>query len=124
MSFKSIGKWCLVLLFPLVAFLAIAHPLRGLSCLVVGSDRRDAVDLKLRWTEERYFLRGKNPFDVWSSHSPRAAQNGISFGRPAEVERDIGGPDPAHPPWGYVTGLFYLWPSWPAVRVYFAGLNL
>jgi hypothetical protein len=92
----------------------------------MGSDKGDAVDLQLRWTEERYFLRANNPFDVWARRSPRAAQNGISdnSGRSSHFESDLGLPDPAHPPWGYITGLIYLWPSWPMVRFYYAAFNL
>jgi len=125
MPFKRLVRLLLFLLFPLVGFLAVIHPLRGLSALVLGSEKGDAVDLHLRWTEQHYFLRRINPFDVWM-RSPAASRAGVAMdtGRPSDIESDLGPTDPAHPPWGYVGGLAYLWPDWPLVRSYYAGLNL
>lgn len=126
MSSNCLTRRSLYLLFPLAAFLAVAHPLRGLVCLTVGSEKGDAVDLRLRWVEERYFFRGINPFDVTWRSLPQASQKEVKAdsAHPPERQSDLEYPDPAHPPWGYVMGCAYLWPSWPAVRWYYAGLNV
>jgi hypothetical protein len=105
--------------------LALAYYARGANYLVWGKARSDAVDLRMRWSEEQYFLRGQNPYDMWLAHSPSARRAGLTqdTARRAEVAPDLGTSDPAHPPWAYVTGLLLLWPKWPAVRVYYLLLN-
>lgn len=110
-----------------LGLLALGYTAKGMHGLIFGTARSDAVDLHLRWVEQRYFLRGQNPYDVWRRHDARAA---ALLGPAPIIERAnsldprLGGTDPTHPPWGYLSGLLLLWPDWPAIRVYFALLNL
>lgn len=110
-----------------LGLLAFGYTTRGMYYLVLGRNASDAVDLHLRWVEQRYFVRGQDPYDVWLRHDRRAA----SLPRTAEpTDRDdtldpsLGCPDPTHPPWGYVSGALLLWPDWPACRIYYAAVNL
>jgi Glycosyltransferase family 87 len=109
----------------MLGLLAFAYYVRGARYLVLGTEVSDAVDLKLRWSEERYFLKGQNPFDMWLAHSPIVATLGLTevSDRPAAVDASLGVSDPALPPWGYVSALALLWPEWPGVRIYYLLLN-
>lgn len=109
-----------------LAVLCVLYVANGSKDLVFGQDTGDAIDLKLRWTEQQYFFRGVNPFDVWLSHAPRARAAGASTmaRAPAAPMSDLGVADPGHPPWAYVSGAVLFWPAWPAVRWYFLLWNL
>ena len=110
----------------ILGFLAFSYTTKGTYCLVFGQSRSDAVDLHLRWVEERYFLHGQNPYDVWRQHHPRATTllgPAPATGRNDTVDPQFGGTDPTHPPWGYLSGLPLLWPDWPAARTYYAIVN-
>jgi hypothetical protein len=120
---RKVGLWLLV---GILGALASAYLVKGFCGLVAGEERSDAVDLRLRWTEQRYFLRGQNPYDVWARHHPRGTAHGVPapVGRDASVEPSLGNTEPAHPPWGYASGLLLFWTEWPAARSYYAALNL
>jgi hypothetical protein len=78
-----------------VLFLATALYLgKGFYHLLWGTDKADAYDLNLRWTQEQYIFR-------WQP--PSLAD---------------------YPPWAFFSGAFLLWPSWEATRVLFAVVNL
>jgi hypothetical protein len=126
MGFSSRNRafWVLAALLTL---LAAFYQVRGLRGLTIGQDRGDALDLRLRWTEERYFLDGKNPYDVWLNNAPRVREAGLQPApgpRDASVDPELGLADPAHPPWAYISGVLFFWPDWPIQRWYFAALNL
>jgi hypothetical protein len=109
-----------------LGLLALAYIAKGNWSLLLGQERSDGVDLKLRWTEQRYFLRGQNPYDVWAANDPRGRDAGperTRADRPDQVALELGGPEPAHPPWGYISGLAFFWPEWPWTRLYYAALN-
>lgn len=114
------GIGCLLLL-------AGAYHAKGVYHLTVGTEYGDAVDLRLRWCEQHYMLRGRNPFDVWAVHASRPRQQGViprETGRSSAIDPDLSVCDPAHPPWGYVSGALFFFPSWPLARWYFACLSL
>jgi hypothetical protein len=77
--------------------LAVVYQGKGNLDLVWGTDRGSAVDLYNRDVEHSLFTDGKNPFDHKTG---------------------------SQPPWGYPTGILFTWPPWPAVRAYFAVVNL
>jgi hypothetical protein len=107
------------ILLVVLALLATAYYARGAHYLVFGTAPSDAIDLMQRWTEERYFLRGENPFDPWARRAGFPQDNG----RKPVSNPDLGVWDPGHPPWGYIVGLAFFWPPWPAVRSYYLALN-
>ncbi|MGE3472008.1 MAG: glycosyltransferase family 87 protein, partial [Vicinamibacterales bacterium] len=77
--------------------LTLVYQVKGNLDLVWGTDRGAAVDLFNRDHEQALFTGGQNPFDVSTG---------------------------SQPPWGYPAGVLLTWPPWPAVRAYFALLNL
>lgn len=80
-----------------LALLGLAYQGKGNLDLIWGTDRGSAVDLYNRDVEQALFTDGKNPFDHKTG---------------------------SQPPWGYPTGVLFTWPPWPAVRAYFAVINL
>jgi hypothetical protein len=107
--------------------LCVAYYTKGIYHLIDGNELGDAVDLRQRWVEQRYFLQGQNPFDIWLNNAPIAKRDGsvpLESFRNAQVDFQLGVVDPAHPPWGYISGMLFLWPKWPAVRWYYAMINL
>ncbi len=121
---RTVCQWSVI---GCLAMLAVAFQLKGFYHLTVGTEQGDAIDLRLRWCEEHYFMQGRNPFDVWLTHSPRAQLKGspnVVTSRSTVIDPALRVCDPAHPPWGFVSGLIFFFPSWPAVRWYFACVNL
>ncbi|MFT5393804.1 MAG: hypothetical protein ACI8PT_004008 [Gammaproteobacteria bacterium] len=114
------------LLLAALCLLAAAYLAKGFHNLTVGDHVGDAVDLKLRWIEQRYFARGINPYDVWIANAGEKLDASVvdkwKTDRPSETVGDIGFQDPAHPPWSFVTSWVFFWPDWPAARFYYAGL--
>jgi len=115
---------CLLIL---VFALGLAYVAKGTYQLSLGEDRTDAIDLRQKWVEYRYFQSRQNPYDVWLQHgpfrqSPEAALSRTRRG-PARYSSELGVADASSPPWSYVPGLLLLWPAWPEVRFYFAALN-
>lgn len=84
-------------------------------------------DLWVRWVNQRYVARGKNPYDV--SFAAKAKQAGLpepQVPRDASVDPDIGPPvDVCYPPWSFFTAKFLVPAlSWRFARIYYACLNL
>jgi hypothetical protein len=77
--------------------LGAAYQVKGNVDLIVGQSPGSAIDLRNRDVEQAYFTAGKDPHDFMLG---------------------------SQPPWGYEFGLLLTWPEWPAVRAYFALLNL
>jgi len=77
--------------------LGAAYQVKGNIDLIAGDTPSSAVDLKNRDMEQTFFMEGKNPHDLM-----------------------VG----SQPPWSYQFGQLLTWPAWPAVRTYFASLNL
>lgn len=77
--------------------LGAAYQIKGNLDLVAGQTPSSAIDLKNRDMEQRFFMEGKNPHDYM-----------------------VG----SQPPWAYQFGQLLTWPAWPAVRVYYAALNM
>lgn len=80
-----------------LALLGVVYQAKGNLDLIWGTERGSAVDLYNRDVEQALFAEGKNPFDHKTG---------------------------SQPPWGYPTGVLFTWPPWPAVRAYFAVVNL
>jgi hypothetical protein len=82
-------------------------------------------DLRLRWQEQQYVLRHKNPFDVYAANRPEMDQPDPQLDPSTAVEPDLGIPTPGYPPWAYGTGIIFMWsPDRFVVRLCFAALNL
>jgi hypothetical protein len=83
-------------------------------------------DFGMRWGEQQYVHRGKNPFDVWETWN--AQQHGVEpprTGRNAAIEPDLGRMVAAYPPWAYFTGAVLLWPkSYAAAKWYWSAINI
>lgn len=77
--------------------LGTAYQVKGSIDLIAGDTPSSAVDLKNRDMEQQFFMAGTNPHD-----------------------RMVG----SQPPWAYQFGQLLVWPPWPAVRAYFAVLNV
>jgi len=118
-------KKAIVLLAPVVLMaLAAAYQLKGNVHLLVGESHGDAVDLRNRWAETHYYLRGVNPYDVCFHNAPSLRDMADRLGtREVPVDPHLGMTDGSQPPWGYGTGLLLTWPDWPEVRYYFAAVN-
>jgi Glycosyltransferase family 87 len=95
----------------ILAILSVAYLAKGLyfGIFVSGGRFAGAVDLHSRWVETRYVLRGENPYSI------RKEDVELSLGSPSEID---------YPPWTYISALPLLWPSWPAVRIWYAACNL
>jgi hypothetical protein len=81
-------------------------------------------DVKLRWQEQQYVIRGQNPYDITFSV--------LGVGRPPSdptrntlTVQEIGVPDSGgYPPWAFLFGYLMFWPPWPAVKAYFLTVSL
>ncbi len=84
------------------------------------------VDLRERWVEQQYLYKGQNPNDVFLYRY--AQTRGLPLPqteRDRRVDPAIGPPiDAAYPPWALFSNVAFQWPGWPAVRIYFALVNL
>jgi len=100
----------------LVLFLAgAAYLVRGVYFAVSLS-----ADYQLRWTEQQYVFRGKNPSAIIFADRPNAqAHRGIP------PDPDLGTAIGGYPPWAYFTGAAFAWPSnFATARWYFTAINL
>jgi Glycosyltransferase family 87 len=78
-------------------------------------------DLYMRWQEQQYVLRHKNPFDVYAASVAEPNQPES----PLVLEPDLGQPKPGYPPWAYGTGISFMWSrDIFVVRLCFAAVNL
>jgi hypothetical protein len=77
--------------------LGAAYQVKGNVDLIAGTSPSSAIDLKNRDMEQAFFTAGKDPHDFMTG---------------------------SQPPWAYEFGLLLTWPEWPAVRAYFAIVNL
>jgi hypothetical protein len=100
----------------------------GLLYLVKGSYYMftSAGDFKLRWAEQHYVFRGKDPSLVWERQN--AVEKGLQVpvrAQNATLEPDLGPLAGAYPPWAYVTGALFTWTSsFQTARALFAAANL
>ncbi|MEO2091850.1 MAG: glycosyltransferase family 87 protein [Gemmataceae bacterium] len=100
---------------------AVLYHAKGVSLLFAENG---GVDVHLRWQEQRYVMRGQNPYDV--THAA------LGVGRPpsdpsrnADPIPEVGVPDSGgYPPWAFLVGYLSFWPDWPAVKGYFLALSL
>jgi len=82
-----------------------------------------AADYQLRWTEQQYVFRGKNPSAIYVPRYPGAPPRDGSH-RTVLSDPDLGISIGGYPPWAYATGALFAWPSnRTAARWYFAALN-
>lgn len=86
----------------------------GLHRLVADVPGSFPVDLRLRWTESRLLVEGRN--------AQRVGHPDPLLPRTHEVMRRFGG---TYPPWSYAFGLVFAPPiAWPLARWWFAALNV
>lgn len=119
LSNKPLGLFTLIL-----GIFALLYVGKGFYHLTLDNDPGIPIDLKLRWKEQQYVLKGINPYEVkadWnrnmSGHElQRARIKGL-----VEVDPEIGMPGPGYPPWAYGTGLLFAAPvDWVLARWCFA----
>lgn len=108
----------------LLGALALFHLGRGVRYAAFDSSPYVPSDLRLRWQEQHYVFRGKNPYEVFNQFEQFA--NGGERPRPeAAVDPDLGKPSPGYPPWSYATGALLVWPDdWTLAKRGFALLEL
>src|SRR5262249_34582945 len=108
-----------------LSFLAVGYLTKGTYHLVLDQGPIGAIDLHLRWQEQHYVFRHKNPFDVRDRWDEAQGSGGSIPRREPAIEPDLGRPRPGYPPWAYATGSALFWPaSWTAARCYFATIDL
>ncbi len=123
-QFSKKTKWLLLA----GALVATIYFVRGFYHLAFNQGG-GASDLRYRKVELHYFLNGQNPYEVFLANAYPFSQSRWNFeGRNTSVNPSIGvgAQDslPGYPPWAFPVIAATLWPAWPAVRYYFAFLNL
>ncbi len=121
---------------------AAVYALRGQR----QTDTVGGFDMHLRWVEEQYILRGRDPYRVeerWQREHPGKNPLNVGWeirdqhewhlGQPVlfrpdrirdEVDPDLGPPGLGYPPWAYFTGVLFLWPPWDWVGFWYALVNV
>jgi hypothetical protein len=100
---------------------AVAYHAKGFK-LLFGDGGGD--DFHQRWIELRYVAKGQNPYDVYYYRYHNGAKP-WSDARDGRLDAAIGAPDDGgYPPWAFVTGWLFLWPSWPLALWYYVFLSL
>jgi hypothetical protein len=102
--------------------------LLGLVYLIYGSHLMftHSGDYRMRWIEERYVFRGKNPADVFTRIQAEEHHTALpTNGRPNSIDPDLGPADGAYPLWSYFTAILFTWPpTFESGRVYNGVLSL
>lgn len=81
-------------------------------------------DYHQRWIEVRYAARGQNPYDVYRTSFGRGPQPWHED-RDARLDSELGYVyEGGYPPWAFVFGWLFVWPSWPAALGYFLALSI
>ncbi len=100
---------------------AVAYHAKGFK-LLFGEGGGD--DFHQRWIESRYVAKGQNPYDVYYYSFNKGAKPWSEV-RDGGVDSSIGYPDDGgYPPWAFLSGWLFLWPSWPAALSYYALISL
>jgi hypothetical protein len=83
-------------------------------------------DYKMRWVEERYVFRGKNPADIFARIQAQARHRPIlDNGRDSWIDPDLGPADGIHPLSSYFTAALLTWPpTFASGRAYNGVLSL
>ncbi len=114
----------LILIVGLCA-LASSYWAKGFWYLIDGPAGQGAIDLRVRWVDQRYVLHRQNPFDVYFTHHGAAVPAVVWHGRDASVIPQLGAPAAVgYPAWSYFSGYVLFWPSWQTTRVYYAAIQL
>ena len=100
----------------------------GLIYLVYGGHGlfTSAGDYRMRWVEQHYVFRGKNPIDIFE-RAQAEAQNKSQpdKGRDTRIDPDLGPTDGGYPPWAYFAGAALTWePSFAVGRCLYGVFNL
>jgi hypothetical protein len=104
---------------------AIPYWTKGFRYLIDGPGGQGAIDLRLRWVEQRYVLNRQNPYDVDFAGEQSVKPAAVWNGRNASVLSEVGPPASVdYPPWSYFSGYLFFWPSWRSTRIYYAGIQL
>lgn len=106
----------------LLLVIGTAYLIRGTYFLFT-----DAGDFNLRWVEQQYVFRGKNPIDLAERYvAELEGKPAPQVPRDSSIDSDLGPANGGgYPPWAYITGAVLSWPSTPtAARWYFGLINL
>jgi hypothetical protein len=107
-----------------LALLTLAYWGKGLYFLAAKPTMPS--DLRLRWVDERYVFARRNPYDVFfASPYGQFGQRPLWNPRDTSPLPGLNAPyNAGYPPWGFFAGAIFFWPDWPAVRVYYAAINV
>jgi hypothetical protein len=107
---------------------ALFLSLIGLAYLIYGGHKlfTEAGDYRMRWVEQHYVFRGKNPVDVLERSQAEARNKPVpNKGRDASIDPDLGPVEGVYPPWAYFTGAALTWaPSFAMGRFLYGVFNL
>lgn len=123
-SLSSLERSALIVLCIALTVATFTYWGRGLSFLTLAA--ADPTDLHQRWVDQRYILAGRNPYDVFFV-TPKAAfaRRPMWNYRDAQPLPHVPAPTTGgYPPWAFFLGIFLYFPPWPAVRIYFAAVNV
>jgi hypothetical protein len=104
----------LILVCLVLAPLAFNYLFKGYHSLL-----NDPKDLKGRWVECRFALRGQDPFQIYLQkfHGPDAAFNKRESVRLSHVYENP--KEPVYPPFAYAPAMIFVWMPWPADLYYY-----
>lgn len=102
-------------------FGALLYQAKGINLLF---SPKGGGDVLLRWQEQRYVIRGQNPYDVTYA-ALKVGRPPSDPGRNGETIPEIGVPDSGgYPPWAFLFGYLMFWPPNAAVKAYFLAVSL
>jgi hypothetical protein len=127
-SFRNVPAWMtnrdrlFYVMAAALMLLAAAYLGKGFVYTIANEGE---ADLHRRWIEQQYILRGQNPYDV--AFRERAMTKGDPLpetSRDAMPAPDLGIPyDVDYPPWTYLSGMLFFWPSARLVAVWYSLWN-
>jgi hypothetical protein len=114
MDYRNLFRYGFISLTLLLSILYISHGYR----FALGP--RGSCDLRARYHEQQYILRGINPNYILEWKRGFSKAKDITLYPKLPLSPGGGG----YPPWAYFTGLFLV-PgfTWPATKIFFAILN-
>jgi Glycosyltransferase family 87 len=83
------------------------------------------ADVRRRWIEQQYVIRGQNPYDVaFRAEAEARGVSAPSTGRDDRADPQLGIPtDVDYPPWSYFSGYLLFWGPLGFTKAWFAGVN-
>ncbi|HUO08347.1 MAG TPA: glycosyltransferase family 87 protein [Phycisphaerae bacterium] len=117
-----------VLFCVILAALSATYIVRGFGIYyghLIADKKVGFADAQMRWSEVRYVLRRKNPFDVAFANDPAmkacAPLSQWSSGRDSSVDPDLGVPGgTVYPGWAYISALLFVGVPRAVLQNYYA----